>query len=193
MKDDTLITIGVIGIGAYVAYKLMKPISETVGEVGGGLGTAVSGAGESVSDVLTGASSPFAYIDEYFQSKSNTQQAREKVLTDLYTYDKGTQAILSQQVQAKEQTKANLDTVGTVKSQSKLDIAHFKTDTTAQSLQANTAETVARKTEYGATVGQFLEKTFMPTKEVAQERRDAVVAPIKKVVTSVISLFTKKK
>jgi len=193
MKDDTLLTIGVIGIGAYAVYKLMKPISETVGEVGGGLGTAVSGAGESVSDVLTGASSPFAYVDDYFQSKSNTQQAREKVLTDLYTYDKPTQNILSQQVQAKEQTKANLDNIGTTKSQSKLNLAYFNTETTAQSLQANKAETVARKTEYGATVGQYLSKTFMPTKQVAQERRAAVVAPIKKAVTSVISLFTKKK
>ena len=193
MKDDTILTIGLIGIGAYAAYKLMKPISETVGEVGGGLGTAVSGAGEATSDIFTGAASPFAYIDAYMQSKSNTQQAREKVFTDLYTYDKNTQNILSQQVQAKEQTKSNLDNIDTTKSQSKLDIAHFNTETTAQSLQANKAETTARKTEYGATIGQYLQKTFMPTKEVAQERRQAVASTVKKAYTSVVNLFTKKK
>lgn len=193
MKNNTLLTIGLIGIGGYAAYKLMNPISETVGEVGGGIGTAFQGAGESVSDVLTGVTSPFSYASTYMQGQEAITKQRQANLAQIYANDTNVWAQQTGQILAKETASSNIAKVSTEKSQSKLNLAHFNTETTNASLNANKAETTARKTEYGATVGQYLSKTFMPTKEVAQDRRTAVVNTVKKAYTSVISLFTKKK
>jgi hypothetical protein len=50
---------------------------------------------------------------------------------------------------------------------------------------ANQAEETQRYTEYGTSAKGFLKKTFMPTTDVAQDRRDAVVQGVTKIVDSV--------
>jgi hypothetical protein len=193
MKSDfeTILAIGAIAAGGYLVYKLAKPLTETAYQVGGGIGTAFTGAGTgigtasigagtAVQEVLTGTSSPFEYIDSYLQGRQATDSAREKVLTDLYTYNKELQNQLLAQLKSKEGSNLNKDLTTETKTEDIKNLAIFTTNTTNQSLANNYNETVARKTEYGATPGQYLAKMFLPIQDVAQERRQAVIVPVKK-------------
>jgi len=210
MKDDTILTLGLVAIGGYVAYRLVKPVEETLSDVGEGVGTAFEGAGESFSDVLTGSTSPFSYVDSYFDSKSQTQQAKQRLYTEAYTQE-ATKEIVSQEVQATQQTDLNKALTSQASSQKKYTLQDFTTKTTQEALNNSFNQEVQRKTEYGSTPTQFLKNTFMPTQEVAQERRENVLnvlttaknivtTPAKKAVETVkttakniISIFTRKK
>lgn len=206
MKSDfeTILAIGAVAAGGYLVYKLAKPLTETASTVGESIGTAFTGAGTATSDILTGTAAPFGYFDAYLEGRSATDTARQTVLTDLYSKDATTQAVIKQGVIANEQTITDIAQTKETQASNKLSLGIFAANTTKQSLANNYGETVERKTEYGATVPQYLAKTFLPTQEVAQERRQAVIVPIKKTgsaiatatkkaATSIVNLFTKKR
>ena len=110
MKNDTeqLITYAAIAAGAYLVYKLTKPITETVGGVGSGIVTATQGAGEGVSEVLTGTSSPFEFLDQYLESKQRTQETRENAITILYKTDPEVLKQLKEITLLSEENKKNI-------------------------------------------------------------------------------------
>ena len=45
MKQDTILTLGLLGIGGYAAYRLLSPIEDTAKQIGGGIGTAFEETG----------------------------------------------------------------------------------------------------------------------------------------------------
>jgi len=187
MGNDTeqLITYAAIAAGAYLVWKLAKPISETVGGVGSGIVTATQGAGEGVSEVLTGTSSPFEYIDQYLESAQYTSQAKQKLYTDVFLYDKDVRSMIKSEVLAEAEDKTNKARqkelksendllILTAKNQQDLDRLNTQIRIEKEARDFNTNQEIARRKEYGINPRQYLQKLFMPTQEVAQERREAL-------------------
>lgn len=52
MENDTIITIGLIGIGAYAAYKLLGETAEGVKKTGNAVGDTATAAGSTVQDMF---------------------------------------------------------------------------------------------------------------------------------------------
>lgn len=75
MKNDTLLTLGIIGVGAFAVAKLTKPISEAVGGaakgingVGVGVASAFEGAGSAVSGAFRDTGNFYSSVTGAFKS-----------------------------------------------------------------------------------------------------------------------------
>ena len=51
MKDDTILTIGLVAAGAYVIYKTVQPVTEALYGISGGVTSAAQGVGQTVSSI----------------------------------------------------------------------------------------------------------------------------------------------
>lgn len=192
MNSKDIVNFGLLGIAAYAAYKVLPSLTKTVEQVGSGVGTAVSETGQGVGGLV----SPLAAFGNVGSEARLNRTMREDI------YRRGLQEAAPITIA----TAVGKAKVKSLKQDTKVNIQQYKTDSTAQSLNNNFSEEVQRKTEYGATTGQYLRKVFMPTREVAQLRREnlksntkAVVNTLKKVVSappkaaaSAISKTTKK-
>jgi hypothetical protein len=187
VKTDEVVTIAALGAAAYLVYKLSKPLSETVGGVGQGITTAVQGVGQGVSDIGEGVSAPFGVV----AAKAKTLKTREELKQDIYSTSPSIRFAIEEGATYAEQTATSAAQSKKLKQQASTSIQAFNTATTEKALVNLTPETVQRKTEYGTTVGQFLEKTFMPTASVAQERRDTAATAVKSIVNTVSSSASK--
>ena len=75
-KNDTILTLGLLGIGAYAIYTLKKPLEQT----GGGIAAAAQGLGTGVQGIGSGVSEAFGGVG---QGLSETGQAVGVITTEI--------------------------------------------------------------------------------------------------------------
>jgi hypothetical protein len=77
VKDDTILMLAALGVGAAILYKPLQKTGEGIAQAAGGLGSgiqqAAGGLGSGISDIgssageiAQGVSSPFGYMDRFF-------------------------------------------------------------------------------------------------------------------------------
>jgi len=106
MKEETIVTIGLLAIGGYVAYKLvgssLQGVSDATGGIGGGIGTIGSSAGNVASDVA-GFLSPLGAIGQGASASINQQSANEVDLMQM----RGQNALVLEAQKFDQQMKLN--------------------------------------------------------------------------------------
>lgn len=182
-KNDNLILYAGAGV---LAYFLLKDSFK-------GVEKATTGLGTGISEISQGISSPWSLIDTSLGAKETQIIERTNTVKDVYRNNPTVKEVITNTIVSTEQAKQNKATVTEKRTENKADAVSFKTDTNVQARSNNFKETVDRKTEYGTSVKQFLAKTFLPTNEVAQERRDAVKSTIKGAISTVKNVLKKKK
>lgn len=199
MKNNNAIILGVAVIGGGLLLANSK-VREGLGNIFGGVGTAVSGTGQAVSEVANTTSDVYkevtkpVYIvgsaSDYISSQIDTQKDRS-LRKEQGRIDSGIDEYIGTEEATAELKKAQTTTTKTDrtlrKEQTKTEVSSIKNASTVAAAKANAAEDTARKTEYGSSVGEYLKKTFLPTKEVAQERRESAANTLKSIASNVKS------
>jgi len=181
MKNDTLLTLGLLGIGAYAVYQFSQPVKDTLGKVGGGIGTAFQETGGAIGEVSRGISSPFQYVDTAFDGAGQTRALKSDINR------RGIEAAAPFSV-ATQVSKAKSKNI---KQDKKTQLVEQSLSTQKEAQEINYSEQVKRKVEYGSSVKEYAAKVFLPTTQVAQARREAAVTTIKKVVSTPLNLAKK--
>lgn len=174
MKNDTVLTLGLLGIGAYAVYQFAQPVKETLGQVGSGIGTAFKETGGAIGEVSQGLSSPFEYVDTAFTGAAKTRALKSDVNR------RGIEAAAPYSV-ATQVSKAKSKSL---KQDKKTQFVEQSLSTQKEAQEANYSEQVKRKVEYGSSVKEYAAKMFLPTSNVAQARRETAVKTVKAVVSA---------
>jgi hypothetical protein len=95
MKNDTLLTVGLIAGGGYLLYRLTNQVQQT----GQAIADTASQAGSSIGEVLGGVSSPFGFVDQFFSEATKNLQAWPSV------WGNGEQKIIVDVVQPRSQSE----------------------------------------------------------------------------------------
>lgn len=82
VKDDTIIMLTALGIGAYILYKPIQGtgqgIQTGVQGIGTGVSTAFQGVGEGLGEIGQGVGSLFGYVDERLQIAEDNAKVRQE-------------------------------------------------------------------------------------------------------------------
>jgi len=181
-KNDNLILYAGAGV---LAYFLLKDSFK-------GLSKGVEGIGTGVSEISQGVGSPFSYLDTTLGSREDIIRSRSNIIKNLYENDQQVGNIIKDTVVSKEKTKENRATITEKKTENRSNKAAYQTEVQQSARQANKSETIQRKTEYGFGGSGFFSKTFLPTTNQAQDRREAAKSVINKGIATVKNLFKKK-
>lgn len=174
MKNDTLLTVGLLGIGAYAVYQFSQPVKETIGQVGSGIGTVFKETGGAIGEVSRGVSSPFEYVDVALEGATKTRALKSDVNR------RGIEAAAPYSV-ATSVSKAKSKSI---KQDKKTQLVEQSYSTQLVAQKNNYSEQAQRKTEYGSSVKEYAAKMLLPTSDVAQARREAAVKTVKAVVSA---------
>lgn len=173
----------------FVAYKLLaKPIEKIGGDVSG---------------AIEGVTAPFQFAGTAAGALGDTFTARQRTIRQSYQ-DPQVVRIITQTTTAQESSNLQRALRTTYETTQRTAFAKQSMETTSAALRNNYPEQVARKTEYGASVGEYLQKVFMPTQQVAQVRQSslrstvsgaasAVKSGASSIISSIKSIFTPKK
>jgi len=174
MKSDTLFTLGAVAIGGYAVYRLLSPVEETAKQIGSGIGTAFQETGSAIGEVTKGISSPFEYVDTAISGAAKSRSLKSDIARR--GYEAAAPYSIATQV-SKTKSKS-------IKQDKKTQFVEQDYNTTMIAQGRNFSEQAQRKTEYGSSLKEYGAKMFLPTTDVAQERRIAASKTLKKVVSA---------
>lgn len=191
MRNSTILMIAAVAAGGYLIYKLSKPITSAVSDVASVTQPIAAGAHLLAQPIEATAQGASERIERTFERVTPIYVERQA--------SKEEEKLLKQQG---ETSRTAITEEGkTARTEATTTTKTLKTTTTEGAKQsaitAGAQVEAERYTEYGVGVGSYLKKVFMPTADVAQERRQSAAATIKAVVSApakiIKNILSKKK
>ena len=169
------LTLALIGGGAYVLYKSSKGIGDVAGGIGTGVKTIAESTGQNVSDVLGSVSGLVGNIGENAGNILDLAGA---------PFDYGQEYMDIQQAGLRE-TRDEVAEIYDLKAKNKLRNVQESVAIDYFTDEHLREERIARSQEYGQSFGEYLQRMFMPSPDVAEARRSGVTSGLRSAASNI--------